>query len=100
MGHEQYDEGASVTTDGSLVRAVGTVHFAVADLVGGEARRRVVGTRVLGWFADGGFAGLFIGAVLAVNVAVAHPALRDALACGEQSSVSQNETIKKRFYFK
>lgn len=81
----QNDEGTSVTADGSLVRAVGAVHFAVADLVGGEAHRSVVGTRVLGWFADGGFAGLFIGAVLAVNVAVAHPALCDALACGEQS---------------
>lgn len=82
-----------VTADGSLVRAVGAVHFAVADLVRSEAHRSVVGTRVLGRFADGGFAGLFVGAVLAVDVAVAHPALCDALACGEQSPCSQNKTF-------
>lgn len=83
-------EEESVTANGSLVRAVGAVHLAVADLVGGEANRRVVGTRVLGWLADGGLAGLFIGAVLAVDVAVAHPALRDALACGEQRESSRD----------
>lgn len=81
--------GESLTADGSLVRAVRAVHLAVADLVGGEAHRSVVGTRVLGRLADGGFAGLLIGAVLAVDVAVAHPALGDALACGEQSVASQ-----------
>lgn len=91
-------EGASVTADGTLVRAVRAVHFAVADLVGGEADRSVVGTRVLGRLADGRFAGLFIGAVLAVNVAVAHPALGDTLACGEQSV--ESEWHQKRFYFK
>lgn len=93
----QNDAGASVTADGSLVRAVGAVHFAVADLVGGEAHRSVVGTRVLGWFADSGFAGLFIGAVLAVNVTVAHPALCDALACGKEGPCNQNETFKRHF---
>lgn len=91
-------EAASVTADGSLVRAVRAVHFAVADLVGGEAEGSVVGTRVLGRLADGSFAGLFIGAVLAVDVAVAHPALGDTLACGEQRVWS--EWHQKRFYFK
>lgn len=85
-------EVASVTADGSLVRAVRAVHFAVADLVGGEAHRSVVGTRVLGRLADGGFTRLFIGAVLAVNVTVAHPALGDALACRKQRESRQSGT--------
>lgn len=92
-------EVASVTACGSLVRAVRAVHFAIADLVGGEAHRSVVGTRVLGRLADGGFTGLFIGAVLAVNVAVAHPALGDALACRKQRESSQGG-IKRSFTFK
>lgn len=71
------------TTDGSFVRAIRTVHFAVADLIGREARGGVIGTRVLGWLAHSGLAGLFIGAVLAVDVPVAHPALCDTLACGD-----------------
>lgn len=71
----------SITADGSFIRAVATVHLAVADLVGGEADRGVVGTGVLGGLAGSRLAGFFIRLVLAVNVAVANPALGDALAC-------------------
>lgn len=70
-----------ITADGSFIRAVAAVHLAVADLVGGEADRGVVGTGILGGLAGSRLAGLFIRLVLAVNVAVAHPALGDALAC-------------------
>ena len=71
------------TTDGSFIRAIRAVHFAVADLIGREARGGVIGTRVLGWLTHSRLAGLFIGAVLAVDVPVAHPALCDTLACGD-----------------
>lgn len=71
----------SPTADGSFIRAVAAVHLAVADLVGGEANRGVVGTGVLGGLAGSRLAGLFVWLVLAVDVAVAHPALGDALAC-------------------
>lgn len=50
----------NVTTDGSFIRAVCTVHFAIADFIGGEADRGVVGTRVLGWLTDSRLTGLFI----------------------------------------
>ena len=78
---KQTRERCDITTDGSLVRAVGTVHFAVADLIRSQAHGCVVCTRVLGRLADGGLAGLFVRAVLTVDVPVAHPALCDALAC-------------------
>lgn len=71
----------SPTADGSFVRAVAAVHLAVADLVRREADRGVVGTGVLGRLAGSRLAGLFVRLVLAVDVAVAHPALGDALAC-------------------
>ena len=48
------------TTDGSFVRAVSTVHFAIADLIGCEADRGVIGTRVLGWLADSRLTGLLV----------------------------------------
>lgn len=70
----------NITADGSFIRAVGTVHLAVADLIGCEADRGVIGTRVLGWLTDSGLAGLFIWAVLTIDVPITHPALCDALA--------------------
>lgn len=71
----------SPTADGSFIGAVAAVHLAVADLVGGEAHRGVVGTGILGGLAGSRLTGLFVRLVLAVDVAVAHPALGDALAC-------------------
>ena len=50
---KQTRERCDITTDGSLVRAVGTVHFAVADLIRSQAHGCVVCTRVLGRLADG-----------------------------------------------
>ena len=69
------------TADGAFVGAIGAVHLAVADLIGREAHQSVVGARVLGRLTDGRLAGLLVWAVLAVNIAVTHPALGDALAC-------------------
>ena len=79
----------SLTTDGALVGAVGTVHFGIADLVGGEADRGVVGAGIFGRFTHGRFTRLLIGAVLAVDVPVTHPALRDAFPCGEENINAQ-----------
>lgn len=77
---------SDVTANGSFVRAVGAVHFAVADLVRRQADGGVVGAMVLGRLAGRRLARLLIRAVLAVDVAIAHPALRDALACQPRST--------------
>lgn len=50
----------NITTDGSFIGAVSTVHFAVTDLVRGEADRGVIGTGVLGRLADSRLTGLLI----------------------------------------
>lgn len=54
------EQEMNITTDGSFVRAVSTVHFPVADLVRCQAHGGVVGTGVSGRLADRGLAGFFI----------------------------------------
>lgn len=60
MGEKKTTSDRNITTDGSFIGAVSTVHFAIADLVRGEADRGVVGTMVLGWLTDSRLTGLFI----------------------------------------
>lgn len=50
----------NITTDGSFIRAISTVHLAIADFVWGQADRGVIGTGVLGWLTDRRLTGLFI----------------------------------------
>lgn len=59
-GQKMTSSDRNITTDGSFIGAVSTVHFAIADLVRGEADRGVVGTGVLGRLADSRLTGLLI----------------------------------------